>query len=126
MLHAPLSLSLSPCNGERVAGGRERGSPANPPIIIGNRYELPGILHSAFPSSVAALRRVDCHLPSLRLALGWLSGAYRLAINTLSGGSDVALMWLWVASPPVSAFCILHTAFSFGWLAAGLHKHSQY
>ena len=31
------------------------------------------------------------------MALGWLWGAYRLAINTLWGGFDVALMWLWVA-----------------------------
>jgi hypothetical protein len=28
------------------------------------------------------------------VALWWLSGAYRLAINRLWGGSDVALMWL--------------------------------
>ena len=27
------------------------------------------------------------------MALGWLWGAYRLAINTLCGGFDVALMW---------------------------------
>ena len=31
------------------------------------------------------------------MALGWLWGAYRLAINTLCSGFDVALMWLWVA-----------------------------
>jgi hypothetical protein len=29
----------APCNGERVAEGRERGLPANPPIIIDNRHE---------------------------------------------------------------------------------------
>jgi hypothetical protein len=33
----------------------------------------------------------------LQVALGWLWGAYRLAINRLCSGFDVALMWLWVA-----------------------------
>ena len=95
MLHAPLSPSLSPCNGERAAEGRERGFSANPPIITGNRYELPGILHSAFPSFVAALRRVDCHLPSLRLALGWLCRRFRVALGSQSVGYQQALRWLW-------------------------------
>jgi hypothetical protein len=31
------------------------------------------------------------------VALRWLWGAYRLAINTHWGGFDVALRWLWVA-----------------------------
>ena len=104
--NTPLTLSLSPCNGERVAEGRERGSSANPPIIIGNRSEWPGILHSAFPSSVAALRRVDCPLHSLRLALGWLCWRFvgallepcwriRVALGSQSVGYQQALRWLW-------------------------------
>src|ERR1035441_504164 len=32
---------------------------------------------------------------SIVVALGWLWGRNRLAINTLCGGFDVALMWLW-------------------------------
>jgi hypothetical protein len=42
--------------------------------------------------------------------LGWLCGAYRLAINTLWGGFDVALMWLWVAFFGINAFYILRSA----------------
>ena len=37
------------------------------------------------------------HWGRIGVAFGWLSGAYQLAINTLCGGFDVALMWLWVA-----------------------------
>jgi hypothetical protein len=33
--------------------------------------------------------------------MGWLWGAYQLAINRLRDGFDVALMWLWVALPDV-------------------------
>jgi hypothetical protein len=35
----PISPSLSPFHGERVAEGRERGISTNPLIIIGNWYE---------------------------------------------------------------------------------------
>ena len=34
-------------------------------------------------------------VPGFGVALGWLWGAYRLAINRLWGGFDVALVWLW-------------------------------
>jgi hypothetical protein len=36
------------------------------------------------------------------VALGWLWGAYQLAINKLWGGLGVALMSLWVALPGLS------------------------
>jgi hypothetical protein len=42
------------------------------------------------------------------VALGWLWGAYPLAINTLWGGFDVALGGFAASF----AFCIFHSAFA--------------
>ena len=39
MLQTPLTPSLSPSDGERVAEGRVRGLPANPLIVIGKWYQ---------------------------------------------------------------------------------------
>jgi hypothetical protein len=44
--------------------------------------------------------------------LGWLWGAYQLAINRLWGGFDVALGWLWVALHGSSSFFILSSTFA--------------
>src|ERR1017187_4907894 len=41
MHQTPLTPSLSPSDGERVAEGRVRGLPANPLIVIGKWYETP-------------------------------------------------------------------------------------
>jgi hypothetical protein len=112
----------------------------------------PGALHSGFcllhsprggfvgalwepcGSLVGAL---GTHWGGLRVALGTHWGGYRLAINTHWGGFDVALRWLCVAyweparmrdfhASDLCAFSISPSAFGWGWLAAELHKHSQY
>jgi len=51
------------------------------------------------------------HWGGFEVALRWLSGAYRLATNTLSGGSDVALMWPSAGLTCLSSFFILTSAF---------------
>jgi hypothetical protein len=58
-------------------------------------------------------------LPST-FTLGWLWGAYRLAINRLWGGSDVALMSHCGGFGSPSAFFILPSSFTPAWLWAAL------
>src|ERR1017187_4520543 len=67
-------------------------------LSLGFELSLPTILHSAFPSSVAALRRVDCLLPSPRGgfggALGEPWGSLGGALVEPWGSLGVALGWL--------------------------------
>src|ERR1039457_2760288 len=58
---------------------------------------MSGVVDSVYRLAIMA------HSPGLKVALGWLWGAYPLAINTLWGGFDVALIWLWVALPSDSS-----------------------
>ena len=46
---------LSPCNGERVAEGQERGMSANLLIIIGKWYQDLAVLPDTVPVAAAAL-----------------------------------------------------------------------
>jgi hypothetical protein len=71
---------------------------AEPWPHAGSWAPVPGILPSAFPSSVAVLRRADCLLHSLRGGLrgawGWLEGRMRDAWGWLGGGLRDAWEWL--------------------------------
>jgi hypothetical protein len=52
--------------------------------------------------------------------LGWLWGAYRLAINRLWGGFDVALRWLWAALAVRQTFLSANEAdFPVRWIEGG-------
>src|ERR1039458_5628859 len=44
-----------------------------------------------------------------------------LRITMLSPDPQQALMWLWVALSPSSAFCILHSEFALGWLRGPMY-----
>jgi len=74
---------------------REGGSEAAPGHVMDQMATCVDVAHADHPRVSRQWQVIFSQ------ALGRLWGAYRLAINTLCGGFDVAFMWPWVA------FCFL-------------------